>query len=411
MARDLRLFYVFRLLATSYLWVPIFWHFLVSRGLGFDQIMLLSAIYSVTVIVVEVPTGALADRIGRRFSMMAGALAMAASCLVAYFAYSMPVFIAAEILAAVSMSLCSGADSAYLFDLLQDHGRGHEYARREGTASAWHQAGSAAAFAAGGLLGEVDLALPYLVTAGVACLAFFVALLMGTDARPRPAASISQELKTYAVHMGHSFRDVRRNKKLLWVLGYSAVVFVLLRATVYLYQPYLDARDFGIAETGFVFAAVYVVASFVAHHGHFLRSRFGEDALVWGVLGTLSVSFLLLGQMVGEWALLILGVQAVANGLYSPLVKPMLNRQISDSSRRATVLSIESIVRRAAFGLFSPVVGFFGAASAIYVCGIFGVVAIAALALVATGSASRADRRRESVPAVAEPARARATLD
>ena len=413
MARDLRLFYLFRLLATSYLWVPIFWHFMVSRGLGFDEIMLLSAIYSITVIVVEVPTGALADRIGRRFSMMAGALAMVASCLVAFAAHSLPVFIIAEVLAATSMSHCSGADSAYLFDLLQEHGRGHEYARREGTASAWHQAGSAAAFAAGGLLGELNLALPYLVTAGVAGLAFFVAMFMSTDATPtRPAAAtVSTEMKTYARHMGQSFRDVRKNKRLMWVLGYSAVVFVLLRATVYLYQPYLDARDFGIAETGFAFAVVYVVASFVAHHGHFLRRRLGEEALIWGVLGTLAVSFLLLGQMVGEWALLILGVQAVTNGLYSPLVKPMINREISDSSRRATVLSIESIVRRAAFGLFSPVVGFFGAASAIYVCGVFGIVGIVGLAVVAGAWFPRPDARSKGAARVPNPARAPATVD
>jgi len=411
MARDLRLFYLFRLLATSYLWVPIFWHFMVSRGLGFDEIMLLSAIYSITVIVVEVPTGALADRIGRRFSMMAGALAMVASCLVAFVAHSFPVFVMAEILAATSMSLCSGADSAYLFDLLQEHGRGHEYARREGTASAWHQAGSAAAFAAGGLLGELDLALPYLVTAGVAGLAFFVALFMTGESRSVAAAPVSTELSTYVKHMSQSFRDVRRNRRLLWVLGYSAVVFVLLRATVYLYQPYLDARDFGIAETGFVFAVVYVVASFVAHHGHFLRRRFGEEALVWGVLATLSVSFLLLGQMVGEWALLVLGVQAVTNGLYSPLVKPMINREISDSSRRATVLSIESIVRRGAFGLFSPIVGFFGAASAIYVCGLFGIASIVGLVVLASAWFPRAPGNFELSGPVPEPARAPATVD
>jgi MFS family permease len=409
MARDLRLFYLFRLLATSYLWVPIFWHFLVSRGLGFDQIMLLSAIYSVTVIVVEVPTGALADRIGRRVSMMAGALAMVASCAVAYFAHSLPVFVVAEILAATSMSLCSGADSAYLFDLLQEHGRGHEYPRREGTASAWHQAGSAAAFAAGGLLGEIDLALPYLVTAAVAGLAFLVAVFMGRDAKPATAtgAPIREEVRTYARHMGQSFADVRKNRKLMWILGYSAVVFVLLRATVYLYQPYLDARSFGIAETGFVFAMVYLVASFVAHKGDFLRRRFGEQALVWGVLATLAGSFLVLGQVAGQWALMILGVQAVTNGLYSPLVKPMLNREISHSGRRATILSIESIVRRAAFGLFSPVVGFFGAATAIYVCGIFGFAAMMVLFVVAGHKF-----RRPAIPAaVAKVASAPATVD
>src|SRR5690606_24760060 len=126
MAGNLRRFYLFRLLATSYLWVPVFYHFMTSRGLGFDEIMLLAAIYSGVVILVEIPTGALADRIGRRTSMMAGALAMVVSCLIAYSAHSFAVFVVAEVFAAVSMSLCSGADSAYLFDLLHANGRGDE---------------------------------------------------------------------------------------------------------------------------------------------------------------------------------------------------------------------------------------------------------------------------------------------
>ena len=66
------------------------------------------------------------------------------------------------------MALCSGADSAYLFDLLLEHDRAHEYSRRESAASAWHLMGSAIAFAGGGVLAQIDLALPYLVTAVVA---------------------------------------------------------------------------------------------------------------------------------------------------------------------------------------------------------------------------------------------------
>ena len=41
MARDLRLFYLFRLLATSYLWVPIFVPYMLSRGLSFRDVMIL----------------------------------------------------------------------------------------------------------------------------------------------------------------------------------------------------------------------------------------------------------------------------------------------------------------------------------------------------------------------------------
>lgn len=391
MARDLRLFYYFRLLATSYLWMPIFWHYMKARGLGFDEIMLLSALYSVIVILVEVPTGAFADRIGRKQSMMAGALALTASGIIAYFAHGFFVFAIAEILAAVSMSLCSGADSAYLYDLLAANGRSHEYARREGTASAWHQFGSAGAFAAGGLLGEIDLALPYIATAVVGLMAFGIAVMMkdehhfsgGKSERHagRKTKPMATEMRSYMQHMREAMTDLVRSKRLLWAIAYSAVVFVLLRATIYLYQPYLNDRGFGIAETGFVFAGVYLVATFVAHKGHVLRAWLGERSLVWGLLATLALSFVLLNQISGQWALGLLAVQAVANGLYSPLVKPLLNREIADSARRATMLSMESIARRIAMGVFSPIAGYYGASSAMYLCGGIGFVGILLLAL------------------------------
>src|SRR5881394_1665928 len=103
MARDLRLFYLFRLLSTSYLFVPISVAFALSRGLGLVEVMALNSIYCIAVILTEVPTGALADRHGRRPAMMAGAVAMVAACSVYALAHSFPAFAAAEMLAALSM--------------------------------------------------------------------------------------------------------------------------------------------------------------------------------------------------------------------------------------------------------------------------------------------------------------------
>ncbi len=386
MARDLKLFYLFRLLATSYLWIPVSVLFPQSRGLGFDQVMILSAIYSVVVILVEVPTGALADRIGRRHSMLAGSLAMVLSGICAYMAHSFFDFAVAYVLAAISMALCSGADSAYLFDLLHERGRSDEYPRRESAASASHQIGSALACAAGGLLGEIDLALPYLVTAGVAMASFVVALMLSPERRPPPREqSMGEEMRVYLRHMARSLRDVTLNRALAWIIAYSAVVFVLVRSTEYLYQPYLDARGFSVSTIGFIFAGSFMLASFVAHRAHVLRRWLGEEFLVYGLLGMLSVSFILLNQLHGEWGpLMMFAVQAMAIGLYSPLVKTMLNREITDSSRRATILSIESIARRGAKGVFSPIAGYMGASAAIYLCGGIGIVGFALLAVFAT---------------------------
>jgi MFS family permease len=384
MARDLRLFYLFRLLATSYLYVPIFMLFMEARGLSFGERMALGGVYSAIVILVEIPTGVFADRIGRRQSMMLGALMMVASCLIAYDAHSFTEFLVSETMAAISMSLCSGADSAYLFDLLAEHGVAHEYGRRESTASAWHLMGSAIAFAGGGYLARIDLALPYLVTAGVAGSAVVVAGLLRDD-RPRMAARVARPpptvvLRAWAGHMRMAVRDVAGNPRLGWIIAYSAVVFVLLRATVYLYQPYLKARGFDAGDIGLVFAGVYVVASMVAHRGYRIRQRVGDDVLLWGLLGTLAVSFVLLESVQGPFVLAVLGIQALAMGLYSPLVKPLINRDIPDSARRATVLSVESIVRRAAMGVFSPLAGLYGERSALYLCGAFGIIGFAVLA-------------------------------
>ncbi len=377
MSRTLRLFYLFRLLATSYLYVPIFMLFQADRGLTFFERLALGGIYSATVIAVEIPTGVFADRIGRRRSMLTGALMMSASCLVAAQAHSFSTFVVAECLAAISMALCSGADSAYLFDLLLEHDRVHEYPRRESTASAWHLLGSAAAFAGGGLLAQIDLALPYLVTAVVAAAAAVVALMLEND---RPGPVRRDVWRSWGRQMSSALGEVGRNSRLAWLIGYSAVTFMLLRATIYVYQPYLHARGLGPIPIGVLFAGVYVVASFVAYRTHILRRRFGDEILLWTLLGALAISFLgLAGAAQGPWMLSLLLVQAVANGMYSPLTKPLLNAQIADSSQRAAVLSVESMARRSAMGVFSSLVGLYGENEVMVTCGVAGIVGLGVL--------------------------------
>lgn len=418
MARDLRLFYLFRLLATSYLWGPIFVLFQASRGLAFDEIMLLSVIYSAVFLIVEIPTGAFADHIGRRQSMMLGALAMVGSCLVSYLAHDFATFAASQVLAGVSMALCSGADSAYLFDLLHGNGRGEEYPAREGQASAWHLFGNVGAFSAGGVLAVVDLGLPYLVNAGTAAIAFVVAMLMRDEQplRVRTPQPLGDELRQYLHLMRGSVRDVARNKRLAWIIVYSAVVFALVRVTDYLYQPFLRTRGFDVMEMGFVFAGISAFAALFALRADALRRWLGEGVLIWGMLATLAVSFLVLHSVAAPFALVVLAVQGATNGVYSPLVKPIINREITDSGRRATVLSVESIARRAAIGVVSLVAAAYGAYSAIYWCGALGLGGFLILAL---GSRWAPGARAARIPhpvgevGVPEPASApvKATLD
>ncbi len=387
MARDLRIFYLFRLLATSYLWQPAFIAFMQSRGLDFAQAASLGGVYSAILILAEVPTGAFADRIGRRASMMAGALAMVASSIVSVLAHSVVVFGVAECLAAISMSLCSGADSAYLYDFLDDRGAAHEYAHRESVASAWHLVGAAIACIAGGFVAEASLAWTYVLTGVVAGAAFLVAALLEDDGprlAPGPIQPIAIELRLWTRHMIDAVKDVATSSRLAWLIGYSAVVFVLLTVTKYLYQPYLGDQHFSLHAIGLVYGGVNLIAAIVALRSNQLRRRLGDEALLWLLLGTLGASFALLSAVSGPWSVAMIGVQALATGLYSPLVKPLLNREIASSARRATVLSVESIARRAAMTVFLPLAGLAGAANALTLCGALGLGGLVILAVLRT---------------------------
>ena len=380
--RDLRVFYAFRLLATSYLYVPIFMVFQADRGLSYFERLALGGIYAGVVVLAELPTGVFADRIGRRRSMQLGALAMVGSCALAVCAHGFTTFAVAEALAALSIALCSGADSAYLYDLLASHGRTADYSRRESTASAWHLVGSALGFAAGGLLASIDLALPYVITGAVAAAAAVVACAMRDD-RPARTGRANAGVRVWWRHTVDAVTEVGVNGRLAWLVGYSAVMFLLLRATAYVYQPYLAECGLSTGAIGFVFAGGYLISALAANATHRLRARFGDEALLWGVLGALAVGFVgLAGARHGAWMLVLLLIQAVANGIYSPLIKPLLNREVADSRRRAAVLSVESMIRRAAMGLFAPLAGLYGQGDGMVLCG---AVALGGFAVLAVG--------------------------
>src|SRR5438045_2765616 len=117
MRRDLRLFYLYRLLSSAYLFVPAQVAFFRERGLSWTQIFVITSVFSSVLVAFEVPTGALADRIGRRFAMMLGSAAMALAFLVYYVSSSFALFILAESIFALGMTLSNGSDSAYLYDL------------------------------------------------------------------------------------------------------------------------------------------------------------------------------------------------------------------------------------------------------------------------------------------------------
>lgn len=103
--------------------------FFLQHGLSQSQIFLLQSIFSLSFVLWEVPSGWLADRIGRARSIRLS-VPFASVSMIAYgFSDQFWQFVICEVLLALANGLISGADKALLIDSLKAEGRGNEYVR------------------------------------------------------------------------------------------------------------------------------------------------------------------------------------------------------------------------------------------------------------------------------------------
>ncbi|MDX1417998.1 MAG: MFS transporter [Candidatus Promineifilaceae bacterium] len=99
--------------------LPIFVLFMQSRGIDLFQVGIVMGSYSVVIVLLELPTGGLADAIGRKtVSLLAGIITLF-SAIVMFLAFSFAGFLAAMILNGVGRALSSGALDAWFVDSLQ----------------------------------------------------------------------------------------------------------------------------------------------------------------------------------------------------------------------------------------------------------------------------------------------------
>jgi len=121
-SRNLPLFIAFRLLFNARFYYPVFAVIQLDYGLTMSQFAILNAVWAASIILLEVPSGALADRIGRkRMVVLASVLMVCEIALIAFvpLGNSMLVFwvwVVNRLLSGAAEAAASGADEALAYD-------------------------------------------------------------------------------------------------------------------------------------------------------------------------------------------------------------------------------------------------------------------------------------------------------
>ena len=132
--RNVGLFVAFRVLFNARFYYPVFMVMFLDYGITVEEFALLNAAWAAAIVLLEVPSGALADLIGRRRLVVAGAALMVVEMLLLVLvpvpsAWVLPVLLANRIVSGAAEAFISGADEALAFESLAACGRTGEWPR------------------------------------------------------------------------------------------------------------------------------------------------------------------------------------------------------------------------------------------------------------------------------------------
>jgi MFS family permease len=351
-------------LAASFIW-GINTLFLLNAGLSNAEAFAANAFFTVGQVVFEIPTGIVADTMGRRTSYLLGCLTLMASTLWYLLLWQQHAsfwpWAASSMLLGLGFTFFSGAVEAWLVDALHATGFKGEL----DSVFAKGQIITGVAMLTGSVLGGIiaqmtNLGVPYIIRSAILGGAFLLALIIMKDVgfTPEKRKSLGLEIKrvfTNSVEHGIKNRNVK------WLMfaapftyGVSFYVFYALQP--YLLQLYGDEKAYSVAG---IIAALLAGAQIVGgiassriRHLFTLRST----ALIAGV-SISAIVIALMGLIHNFFAVIIL---AALWGLMSAAVTPIRQSYLNgliQAKERATVLSFDSLMGSSGGIVIQPVLG------------------------------------------------------
>ncbi len=358
MIRNISRLYLIRALFWMHFFTAVIVPFYTTwGGITLAQVFYLNAWFFFWNFVLEVPTGTIADVFGRKASLVAGSAVGFMACLVYSSRPGLPTFMLAEVLFAVAYTLHSGADEALAYDSLDAEGRTsearHVFARME----AFKLGGiMASALIGGGIAAVFGLRNTMRAYAIPSLLALFVGL---TLQEPPRTVSIERAKKPrYRDILRDGFRFFFKNRVLLILTADMAVTNAMAWSLIWTYQALLGRAGLAIPLFGTVHMAMCAgEIAFIRNLG-WIEAKLGSKLRLL-LAGTLvcGASFLVLGLTQSLPVVIIAIVLAASFGLPRlAIFSAYLNKHIP-SDKRATVLSISSMLRTLAIVVINPISG------------------------------------------------------
>ncbi|MCP3887923.1 MAG: MFS transporter [Desulfobulbaceae bacterium] len=332
--------------------MPVVALFYNENGLSELNIFLLQAIYSVSVAIMEIPSGYMADILGRKKTLVLGAILGTAGFAIYSMSTSFSGFLLAEIILGIGGSFISGADTAMLFDSLEAMRLRHRYLQLEGRITSFGNFAETIAAVCGGLIAAYfSYRAVYICQTLVAALAIPASLLL---LEPPKGERIKQPGITHILSICKQSLFV--NKKLSSAIFQSSVTGTATLCMAWTSQIYFVNQGFDEVIITPLWVTLNLTVAIIAAYAAATQKFLGEKLSLSLIIIFIPAAYVFLGQFHIIPAIITLYLFYGVRGYATPVLKDLTNKHCS-SSVRATVFSIRSLIIRLSFALLGPMIG------------------------------------------------------
>ena len=375
---NIRLFIAFRVLFNARFYYPVFTVLFLDYGLRLEQFAVLNTVWALTIVLAEVPSGAVADLLGRRLPLIAASLLMAAEmALIVFVPLGNPqvvfwAFLGNRILSGLAEAMASGSDEALAYDTLVAHGQAKLWPKVLETQMRAQSVGYILAMTVGALVydpGAVNrlagwLSLDATLTLrdtmryplALTLLSSLLALAVTWKMRDPQGVAAPSGPRAATATVREGFRLIFRAGR--WILATPMVLAVLLFATVFDHTLRMIAtltseyyRLIGLPEASFglLGSAAAVFGLFVPRLARIMTERLppGGNVVILALLSL--ATLLLLPLFIPYFGAIPVMLVFVTLTMTSYCTSHYLN-MLTDSPQRATVLSFKGLVFNLAYG-------------------------------------------------------------
>lgn len=332
--------------------VPILALYLEQELFSVTNVAFIFAIQTVTAALLEIPTGAITDLFGRKNSYIIAQLLFLIAIIPLYLGGHMSMFILWAVISAAGMALSSGTSSALIYDTLKEEGKEKHYKKIMSIFYSIWPFGAIIGSIAGGYFATISLSLPIILST----IPFFISITISLFlVEPKYQ---KEDHKNIFKQMKNSVKVITHTKQLMLIL-IASLIFFAFGETAHALKPiFLDFKNIPIHYFGIFFAFVFGFSSLGHYLSYHVAKKIGDKQTLL-LSAILFPFFLFLATLTeGFYSMTFLVLTSIPFGLRNPVAEHLINIEI-ESSKRATILSINNLGISFGMAIGGPLLGYF----------------------------------------------------